>query len=205
MLNMMKLSCSGCFLLLMLSKLSENGTAAAVAQVHSRVGTQRHTAAWVLKAFWNHGEKGYLCWSFLLFFLRDRKQGQFVRVYLVKFFEIFHMAIYISSMSLSLPPFVLLLLFGAGWHRSHPRSIIITTTINDMHRMDEKRKLFFWPNRNDGTIHITKEKPTQRLESRAVCEQINKQTANETMMVVEQTTGWYEITIIFHDFSLLSM
>lgn len=46
-------------------------------------------------------------------------------------------------------------------------------------------------NRNDGTIHITKEKPTQRLESRAVCEQINKQTANETIMVVEQTTGWY--------------
>lgn len=45
--------------------------------------------------------------------------------------------------------------------------------------------------RNDGTIHITKEKPTQRLESRAVCEQINKQTANETIMVVEQTTGWY--------------
>jgi hypothetical protein len=44
--------------------------------------------------------------------------------------------------------------------------------------------------RNDGTIHITKEKPTQRLESRAVCEQINKQTANETIMVVEQTTGW---------------
>jgi hypothetical protein len=29
------------------------------------------------------------------------------------------------------------------------------------------------------------------LESRAVCEQINKQTANETIMVVEQTTGWY--------------
>lgn len=45
-------------------------------------------------------------------------------------------------------------------------------------------------NRNDGTIHITKEKPTQRLESRAVCEQINKQTANETIMVVETTTGW---------------
>lgn len=45
--------------------------------------------------------------------------------------------------------------------------------------------------RPDGTIHITKEKPTQRLESRAVCEQINKQTANETIMVVEQTTGWY--------------
>lgn len=51
--------------------------------------------------------------------------------------------------------------------------------------------LFFLPLRNDGTIHITKEKPTQRLESRAVCEQINKQTANETIMVVEQTTGWY--------------
>lgn len=51
-------------------------------------------------------------------------------------------------------------------------------------------------NRNDGTIHITKEKPTQRLESRAVCEQINKQTANETIMVVEQTTGWY-VTNIF--------
>jgi type IV secretory pathway VirD2 relaxase len=51
-------------------------------------------------------------------------------------------------------------------------------------------------NRNDGTIHITKEKPTQRLESRAVCEQINKQTVNETMMVVEQTTGWYELQII---------
>lgn len=44
--------------------------------------------------------------------------------------------------------------------------------------------------RNDGTIHITKEKPTSYLESRAVCEQINKQTQNETMMVVEQTTGW---------------
>lgn len=62
--------------------------------------------------------------------------------------------------------------------------------------------LFFLPsiwsetNRNDGTIHITKEKPTQRLESRAVCEQINKQTVNETMMVVEQTTGWYELQII---------
>ena len=50
-------------------------------------------------------------------------------------------------------------------------------------------------NRNDGTIHITKEKPTQRLESRAVCEQINKQTANETIMVVEQTTGWYVANI----------
>lgn len=45
--------------------------------------------------------------------------------------------------------------------------------------------------RNDGTIHITKEKPQSRLESRAVCEQINKQTANETIMVVEQTTGWW--------------
>lgn len=45
--------------------------------------------------------------------------------------------------------------------------------------------------RNDGTIHITRERPTLRLESRAVCEQINKQTANETIMVVEQTTGWY--------------
>lgn len=79
MLNMMKLSCSGCFLLLMLSKLSENGTAAAVAQVHSRVGTQRHTAAWVLKAFWNHGEKGYLCWSFLLFFCEtENKDNSFV-------------------------------------------------------------------------------------------------------------------------------
>ncbi|CAO1439859.1 unnamed protein product [Diamesa serratosioi] len=43
--------------------------------------------------------------------------------------------------------------------------------------------------KNDGTIHITKEKPTSYLESRAVCEQINKQTQNETMMVVEQTTG----------------
>lgn len=52
------------------------------------------------------------------------------------------------------------------------------------------KQLVSW-NRNDGTIHITKEKPTQRLESRAVCEQINKKTANETIMVVEQTTGWY--------------
>ncbi|KAG5672928.1 hypothetical protein PVAND_003016 [Polypedilum vanderplanki] len=43
--------------------------------------------------------------------------------------------------------------------------------------------------KSDGTIHITKERPTQRIESRAVCEQINKQTVNETIMVVEQTTG----------------
>lgn len=112
--------------------------------------------------------------------------------------------LHLFNVSLS-PSFRAAAAFCAGWHRSHPRSIIITTTINDMHRMDEKQKLFFWPNRNDGTIHITREKPSQRLESRAVCEQINKQTANETMMVVEQTTGWYEITIIFHDFSLLSM
>jgi hypothetical protein len=45
------------------------------------------------------------------------------------------------------------------------------------------------------------------LESRAVCEQINKQTANETIMVVEQTTGWYvaspmsRIIYLFRDFT----
>lgn len=60
-------------------------------------------------------------------------------------------------------------------------------------------------NRNDGTIHITKEKPTQRLESRAVCEQINKQTANETIMVVEQTTGWYVTNIIFFPSLFISL
>lgn len=41
---------------------------------------------------------------------------------------------------------------------------------------------------NDGSMHILKQ--TGYMETRALCEQINKQTANEMQAVVHYTTGW---------------
>jgi hypothetical protein len=43
---------------------------------------------------------------------------------------------------------------------------------------------------SDGSMHIVKQ--NGYLETRVLCEQINKQTPNEMMAVVEKTTGWYE-------------
>lgn len=37
-------------------------------------------------------------------------------------------------------------------------------------------------------MHITK--PSGYMETRALCEQINKQTQTEMMAVVHYTTGW---------------
>lgn len=44
-------------------------------------------------------------------------------------------------------------------------------------------------------MHITKS--NGHMETRALCEQINKNTATETQVIVHQTTGWYVILIIF--------
>ena len=41
---------------------------------------------------------------------------------------------------------------------------------------------------SDGSMHITKSNGV--LETRALCEQINKQTSHEMMAVVHYTTGW---------------
>lgn len=41
---------------------------------------------------------------------------------------------------------------------------------------------------SDGSVHIIK--PNGYMETRALCEQINKQTATEMMAVVHYTTGW---------------
>lgn len=41
---------------------------------------------------------------------------------------------------------------------------------------------------SDGSMHITKSSGV--LETRALCEQINKQTPTEVMAVVHYTTGW---------------
>lgn len=41
---------------------------------------------------------------------------------------------------------------------------------------------------SDGSMHIVKQ--NGYLETRVLCEQINKQTPNEMMAVVEKTTGW---------------
>ena len=42
--------------------------------------------------------------------------------------------------------------------------------------------------RSDGSMQI--KKPNGNMETRAFCEQINKQTATEMMAVVHHTTGW---------------
>jgi hypothetical protein len=44
--------------------------------------------------------------------------------------------------------------------------------------------------RSDGSMHIVKQ--NGYLETRVLCEQINKQTPTEMMAVVEKTSGWYE-------------
>lgn len=44
-------------------------------------------------------------------------------------------------------------------------------------------------------MHITK--PSGYMETRALCEQINKQTPTEMMAVVHYTTGWYKINNIY--------
>lgn len=41
---------------------------------------------------------------------------------------------------------------------------------------------------SDGSMHILKQ--TGYMETRALCEQINKQTTNEMQAVVHYTTGW---------------
>lgn len=41
---------------------------------------------------------------------------------------------------------------------------------------------------SDGSIHITKRNGV--IETRALCEQINKQTAAEVTAIVHYTTGW---------------
>lgn len=41
---------------------------------------------------------------------------------------------------------------------------------------------------SDGSMHITKS--NGHMETRALCEQINKNTATETQVIVHQTTGW---------------
>lgn len=41
---------------------------------------------------------------------------------------------------------------------------------------------------SDGSLHITKSNGV--METRALCEQINKQTPTEMMSVVHYTTGW---------------
>lgn len=41
---------------------------------------------------------------------------------------------------------------------------------------------------SDGSMHIVKQ--NGYLETRVLCEQINKQTPDEMMAVVEKTTGW---------------
>jgi hypothetical protein len=42
---------------------------------------------------------------------------------------------------------------------------------------------------SDGSMHIVKQ--NGYLETRVLCEQINKQTPDEMMAVVEKTTGWW--------------
>jgi hypothetical protein len=44
---------------------------------------------------------------------------------------------------------------------------------------------------SDGSMHIVKQ--SGYLETRVLCEQINKQTPSEMMAVVEKTSGWYGI------------
>lgn len=41
---------------------------------------------------------------------------------------------------------------------------------------------------SDGSMHISK--PNGHMETRALCEQINKNTMYETQVIVHQTTGW---------------
>lgn len=41
---------------------------------------------------------------------------------------------------------------------------------------------------SDGSMHILK--PNGHMETRALCEQINKNAATETQVIVHQTTGW---------------
>lgn len=48
---------------------------------------------------------------------------------------------------------------------------------------------FFFAHSSDGSMHITKQNGF--METRALCEQINKQTATEMQAIVHHTTGWY--------------
>lgn len=49
--------------------------------------------------------------------------------------------------------------------------------------------LLFISANSDGSMHITK--PNGIMETRALCEQINRQTATEMQAIVHHTTGWY--------------
>lgn len=44
---------------------------------------------------------------------------------------------------------------------------------------------------SDGSMHILK--ANGHMETRALCEQINKQTSVESQVIAHQTTGWYVI------------
>lgn len=61
---------------------------------------------------------------------------------------------------------------------------------------------FAWKIYSEGSLHIMKS--NNHLETRALCEQINKQTSTETELVVHQTSGWWVelkellVTIFFY-------
>lgn len=40
------------------------------------------------------------------------------------------------------------------------------------------------------------------METRALCEQINKNTATESQVIVHQTTGWYAFLFTFNYHSI---
>lgn len=57
---------------------------------------------------------------------------------------------------------------------------------------------FFFFRNSDGSMHVLKS--NGHMETRALCEQINKQTSTESQVIAHQTTGWYvfidEVTLV---------
>lgn len=137
-----------------------------------------------LRAFRNH-EKGYLCWSFE----KTRTIRSCLSCEIFRNIPYGNLHLQFLTLSLSFQRSCCCLFAGCFASSSIHNN---TNNNNNNEQTTKKMASTQHPNRNDGTIHITREKPTQRLESRAVCEQINKNAENEKMMVVEQTTGWYE-------------
>lgn len=71
---------------------------------------------------------------------------------------------------------------------SHCRNSRRTDYKITMHAIYHHHPLRLSNPRSDGSLHITKSNGV--METRALCEQINKQTPTEMMSVVHYTTGW---------------
>lgn len=86
-------------------------------------------------------------------------------------------------------------LAGSNQYVYHQRYVellyLLSTMSNPTQRTTERSLMiffFFQTNYSDGSMHILK--ANGHMETRALCEQINKNAATETQVIVHQTTGW---------------